>query len=134
MLRYQSRISGPLLDRIDLHIEVPAVPPSRLGASADGETSAAVAHRVAAARRWAIERQGTPNCRLAGEALDRHCALADDAARFLQSATTRLGWSARGFHRVLRVARTIADLEASATVRIAHLAEAIQYRRALGAG
>ncbi len=134
VLRYQSRISGPLLDRIDLHIEVPAVPPSRLGASADGEPSAAVALRVGAARRRAIERQGTPNCRLAGEALDRHCALDDDDARFLQSATTRLGWSARGFHRVLRVARTIADLEASAAVRIAHLAEAIQYRRALGAG
>ncbi len=132
VLRYQARISGPLLDRIDLQIEVPAVSPSQLGASADGESSAVVANRVGAARRWAVERQGTANCHLAGAALDRHCRLDDPAAQFLQSATTRLGWSARGFHRILRVARTIADLDASASVTVPHLAEAIQYRRALG--
>ena len=133
VLRYQARISGPLLDRIDLHIEVPAVAPALLAASPEGESSAAVATRVAAARRWAIDRQGTANCHLAGAALDRHCRLDDAASRFLQTATTRLGWSARGYHRVLRVARTIADLEASAVVAIPHLAEAIQYRRALAA-
>ena len=133
VLRYQARISGPLLDRIDLHIEVPAVAPALLAASAEGESSAAVATRVAAARRWAIDRQGIANCHLAGAALDRHCRLDEAASRFLQTATTRLGWSARGYHRVLRVARTIADLEASAVVAIPHLAEAIQYRRALAA-
>ena len=132
VLRYQARISGPLLDRIDLHVEVPAVAPSQLAASVDGESSAVVAARVEAARRLAIDRQGTANCHLAGAALDRHCRLDESAAQFLQMATTRLGWSARGFHRVLRVARTVADLEASATVTIPHLAEAIQYRRALG--
>ena len=133
VLRYQARISGPLLDRIDLHIEMPAVAPALLAASAEGESSAAVATRVAAARRWAIDRQGIANCHLAGAALDRHCRLDDAASRFLQTATTRLGWSARGYHRVLCVARTIADLEASAVVAIPHLAEAIQYRRALAA-
>ena len=134
VLRYQARISGPLLDRIDLRIEVPALPPSQLGASAGGEGSAEVAVRVVAARRRAVERQGTANCQLAGEALDRHGRLDAPAMQFLLGATTRLGWSARGFHRVLRVARTIADLDASATIAIPHLAEAIQYRRALDSG
>jgi magnesium chelatase family protein len=136
VMRYQGRISGPLLDRTDLHVEVPAAPPSQLAARAEGESSAVVAARVAAARCRAIERQGTANCHLAGAALDRHCRLDASAAQFLTMATSRLGWSARGYHRVLRVARTttIADLEAGATVAIRHLAEAIQYRRGLGAG
>ena len=134
VLRYQGRISGPLLDRIDLHVEVPAVPPAQLAARAEGESSAVVAARVAAARCRAIERQGTANCHLAVAALDRHCQLDASAAQFLMMATSRLGGSARGYHRVLRVARTIADLEANATVAIPHLAEAIQYRRGLGVG
>ena len=114
VLRYQGRISGPLLDRIDIQIEVPAVPASQLAAVADGEPSAVVAARVAAARRRALDRQGTVNGLLAGSELDRHCRLDDTASHFLQMATTRLGWSARSFHRVLRVARTVADLEGSA--------------------
>jgi magnesium chelatase family protein len=132
--RYQGRISGPLLDRIDLQVEVPALPPSQLADTPRAESSEAVAHRVAAARRWAVERQGTVNGLLAGAALDRHCRLDAPAALFLQTATTRLGWSARGFHRILRIARTVADLEASTAVTIPHLAEAIQYRRGLGNG
>jgi len=134
VLRYQGRISGPLLDRIDLQIEVPAVAPGQLSGSADGETSKAVAARVAAARLRAIERQGVVNGELAGAELDRRCRLDPVEARFLEAVTTRLGWSARSFHRILRVARTVADLAASATITSSHLGEAIQYRRALGGG
>jgi magnesium chelatase family protein len=132
VLRYQDRISGPLLDRIDLPIEVPAVPPGQLAGASDGEPSAVVARRVAVARERALDRQGVVNGELAGASLDRHCRLDASASHFLQSATTRPGWSARSFHRILRVARTIADLDASAAIATPHLAEAIQYRRALG--
>jgi len=126
VLRYQGRISGPLLDRIDLQIEVPAVDAARLAAAADGEPSA-----VVAARGRAMDRQGTANDALAGEPLERHCRLDPASSAFLQSATARLGWSARGYHRILRVARTIADVEGLADIATAHLAEAIQYRRVL---
>ncbi len=134
MLRYQGRISGPLLDRIDLQIEVPALAPGQLAGAADGEASAIVARRVAAARERALDRQGVVNGELAGSSLDRHCRLDAAASLFLESVTARLGWSARSFHRILRVARTIADLAASAAIATPHLAEAIQYRRALGPG
>jgi len=129
--RYQGRISGPLLDRIDVQVEVPAVAPEALSAAPDGETSASVAQRVAQARDLALARQGVMNAALSGDALDLHCALDDASATFLQAAAARLGWSARGFHRVLRVARTIADLAGSPAIASAHLAEAIQYRRVL---
>ena len=131
VLRYQGRISGPLLDRIDLQIDVPAVDAERLASAPDGDASAVVAERVARARAFAQSRQGCANGDLAGAALDAHCALDGEGSRLLQAATARLGWSARGFHRVLRVARTIADLDASAAIGAAHLAEAIQYRRVL---
>ncbi|MFZ2652630.1 MAG: YifB family Mg chelatase-like AAA ATPase [Burkholderiaceae bacterium] len=127
--RYQGRISGPLLDRIDLRVEVPAVLPQTLAAAPDGEPSATIAARVIAARSLALARQACPNSALAGKALDRHCALDPGAAGFLQAAARRLGWSARGFHRVLRIARSAADLSASEVITAAHLAEAIQYRR-----
>lgn len=129
--RYQGRISGPLLDRIDVQVEVPAVPPEALSAAPDGEPTAQIAERVAAARQRAMERQGAPNAALSGDALDLHCALDEPTTRFLQAAAARLGWSARGFHRVLRVARTLADLQASRSIAIGHIAEAIQYRRVL---
>jgi magnesium chelatase family protein len=129
--RYQGRLSGPLLDRIDLQVDVPAVAPETVSAAPDGETSATVAARVAAARSLALGRQGTPNAALAGETLDAHTALDESGTRFLHQAATRLQWSARGIHRVLRVARTIADLEGAARVATPHLAEAIQYRRVL---
>jgi magnesium chelatase family protein len=132
VLRYQGKISGPLLDRIDIQIEVPAVAAAQLAAAADGAASAVVAGRVRQARQRAVDRQGGANCELASEALDRHCRLDDAASHLLQRVTTRLGWSARSLHRILRVAGTVADGDAA--ISSAHLGEAIQYRRALSAG
>lgn len=129
--RYQARISGPLLDRIDLRVEVHAISPEELQAAPDGEASARMAERVSAARQRQQQRQQQLNAHLSGAALDEH-AQTDTAARHLLSqAGTRLGWSNRSLHRVLRVARTIADLQASAPIQAAHVAEAIQLRRAL---
>ena len=129
--RYRSRISGPLLDRIDLRVEVAAVPASVLSAPADGETSATIAARVSTARALAIVRQGCANVELSGAAFERHAAIGASAAALLQKSAQRLGWSARSFHRVLRTARTIADLAGLDRIDTAHLAEAIQLRRVL---
>ena len=129
--RYQSRISGPLLDRIDLHVEVAALPPEELLAAAEGERSAAVQQRVSAARDKALQRQGLPNHQLQGAKLDEHLQLEPEALAFAHKAAARLGWSARGTHRALTVARTIADLAGSDCIAQTHVAEALQYRRAL---
>lgn len=131
IVRYQGRISGPLLDRIDLQVEVPAMSPDALMRAPDGECSATVAQRVAAAQRCQQARQGCLNAALWGNALEIRCALDDTASKFLTIAASRLAWSARSHHRVLRMARTVADLAASASIEVAHLAEAIQYRRVL---
>jgi magnesium chelatase family protein len=129
--RYQGRLSGPLLDRIDLQVEVPAVAAGTLAALPDGEASSAVATRVAAAQARQRARQGVLNALLDGDALDRHVAPDEAASRLLQATATRLGWSARGFHRVLRIARSVADLQGADAIEAAHVAEAIQYRRVL---
>jgi magnesium chelatase family protein len=127
--RYLSRISGPLLDRIDLQIEVPALAQEDLMRSADGEPSAVVRVRVTAARERAMARQQKPNARLGSREIDEHCARDDKGETLLKQAIARLGLSARAYHRILRVARTIADLDAAETVMSGHVAEALQYRR-----
>lgn len=129
--RYQGRLSGPLLDRIDVQVEVPAVAPEVLAGVPDGEPSAVVAERVARAQALQRARQGCLNALLDGAGLDTHAALEPAAQQFLKAASARLGWSGRGFHRVLRLARTIADLAGAEAVSAAQVAEAIQYRRAL---
>ncbi|MEX8518767.1 MAG: ATP-binding protein [Leptothrix sp. (in: b-proteobacteria)] len=129
--RYQARLSGPLLDRIDLRVEVLSVSPQELAAAPDGEASHQIAERVLRARERQLARQGCANAMLNGAALDSHCACATNATQFLQAAAGRLGWSSRSFHRVLRIARTVADLAGSASIEISHIAEAIQLRRAL---
>ena len=131
--RYQGKLSGPLLDRIDLHVEVGALAAEELINTPPGEVTASIRLRVAAARQRAIARQGTANQTLSGKAIDEECKLDDAAARFLNTAATRLGWSGRSIHRCLKVARTIADLAGAAKVQVTHVAEAVQYRRALKA-
>lgn len=127
--RYRGKLSGPLLDRIDLILEVGALPQEALFDTRPGEPTADVRHRVAEAWARQLVRQGAPNSRLPAGLVDRHCATDEGAARLLQNAVARLGLSARACHRILRVARTIADLAGVAPVGADHLAEAIQYRR-----
>jgi magnesium chelatase family protein len=134
--RYRSRISGPLLDRIDLCVEVPQVPLADLGSPRSGkdEDSATVRARVLAARRQSLMRAGRPNAEISVRELERDCALGPPERRWFEAALERLGLSARAYHRVLRVARTIADLDGGAALlEREHLAEALQYRRVQGA-
>ena len=127
--RYRNRLSGPLLDRIDLCIEVPALSSADLAETAPGESSATVRTRVIAATNLAIQRQGCTNARLEGKALEAHAAPDAAGQTLLSQAVARLGLSARAYHRLLRVARTIADLAGSEQIGTAHIAEAIQFRQ-----
>ena len=128
--RYQGRLSGPLMDRIDLHVEVPALATDVVLHAPAGESTASMRERCVAARHMAQLRQGKPNQALAGQEIQVHAPPNAATAQFLQSASLRLGWSARSLHRTLKIARTIADLAGSATIELAHAAEALQYRRA----
>ena len=134
VLRYQGKLSGPLMDRIDLHVEVPALQANELLSSPPGEGSAAIRERSGEARNRALQRQGSSNHALAGQAIDQFVALDAGAAKFLQTAAAQLGWSARSTHRTLKIARTIADLAKSEATLLPHVAEAMQYRRVLKAG
>lgn len=125
--RYRQRISGPLLDRIDLQVDVPRLPPQDLQGP-PGEPSAAVRKRVAIARDHQITRQSACNAQLTGIAMDRHCHLRPPEQQLLRHALERLRLSARAYHRVLRVARTIADLDNSTHIEAPHLGEALGYR------
>lgn len=131
--RYRGRVSGPLIDRIDLHVEVPPVPIDALGASTDGEASGPIRQRVHAARQIQTERfrEATglfANAHMGPAGLRRWCQPSPSVGRLLKDAVGRAGLSARAYDRVLRVARTIADLEGDEAIREEHVAEALQYR------
>jgi len=128
--RYRSRISGPLLDRIDLFVDVPRLTREELRGDEMAEPSEEVRTRVAAARERQTERQGVPNSALAGRRLREACVLGVDADALLSRAIDRMGLSGRAHDRVLRVARTVADLAGEARIAAEHLAEALNYRRA----
>ncbi len=127
--RYRKRISGPLLDRIDMHVEVPAVLRSVLRKpDSTAETSATVRARVVAARACQFERQGAVNSQLQGRALEHQCRLDEPGHALLDTAMERLHLSARSYHRILRLARTIADMGGSGSIEAPHIAEAVQLR------
>ncbi|MFI0546169.1 MAG: YifB family Mg chelatase-like AAA ATPase [Brachymonas sp.] len=131
VVRYQGKISGPLLDRLDLHLEVHSLPTQDLLTMPAGESSNTIAQRVAAAQGIALTRQGCLNAQLGAQDLSTHAALDATAQQFLAQTAEHLGWSARATHRVLKLARSIADLADEAAINSRHLAEAVQYRRAL---
>ena len=128
--QYRARISGPLLDRIDMHVEVPAVSREMLldRSVGTGESSTRVQERVEATRARQHQRSGCANAMLNNKQIEETCRLDDECQRLLEQAIDRLGFSARAYHRILKVARTIADMAAEETIRPAHVAEAIQYR------
>jgi magnesium chelatase family protein len=127
--RYRGKISGPLVDRIDIQIEVPALREEELTSAGRGESSARVRDRVAAARAIQAERQGKVNGQLAPREVEKFCPAESEAVALLKLAIARLSLSARAYHRVLKLARTIADLSGAGTIVATQMAEAIQYRR-----
>ena len=127
--RYRGKISGPLLDRIDIQIEVPALSENELTKQADGESSSVVQARVEIAYQRQLARQGKPNSQLATKEIDRLCKPDEAGENLLKQAISRLSLSARAYHRILKLARTIADLAGKEDITSAYIGEAIQYRR-----
>lgn len=129
IMRYRSRISGPLLDRIDMHIEVPRIKHEQLHNSEPGESSESVRARVQLARQRQIKRCGKTNHTLSNKEIDSFCQLDAEDSKLLETAIEKLGLSARAWHRIIKLARTIADLADSDQITTSHLQEAIGYRR-----
>lgn len=127
--RYRQKISGPLLDRLDIHIEVPALAPDQLRGGGASESSAEVRERVSMARERQRSRAGVDNARMSNRQINEHCRISERDQALLAQAIDRLGLSARAYHRIIKVARTIADLAACEHIQTAHLSEAISYRR-----
>jgi magnesium chelatase family protein len=130
VIRYRNRLSGPLIDRIDMHVELAALPTEHLlgGAALTAEPSTAVAARVAAARDMQMRRQGNLNARLVPTEVTGFCPLDRESRALLGTAIARLGLSARAFHRVLKLARTCADLAGEQDIRRTHVSEAVKLR------
>ncbi len=130
--KYLSKISGPLLDRIDIHVEVPALHHSELVSTSKGQTSVEIREKVTRARNTQTERfkdsKTLTNSRMSSKQIKKHCALDSHAETLLHQAMIELGLSARGYHKILKVARTIADLDDSENIKVEHISEAIQYR------
>ena len=131
---YTSRVSGPLLDRIDLHLEVAALPFKEMSAERQGESSATIKARVDQTRevqkkRYARHVSVFCNGQMGPKDIRKYCALDASSTRLLEKSVEQLGLSARGYHRILKIARTIADMDHSESLQLGHVAEAIQYRR-----
>jgi len=127
--RYRAKISGPLLDRIDMHIEVPALKEDELTSASSAENSDTIRARVEKARELQLTLQGKANFALGSLEIDEYCQPDDAGLALLKTAISRLNLSARAYHRILKVARTIADISGQVNIQSAHIAEALQYRR-----
>ena len=132
--RYESRLSGPLLDRIDMHLEVPSVPYKDMSSAKSGESSALIRERVEQARsiqkkRFEQRKNYYSNGQMTPKDIKRFCILDTSSEKLLEKAVDRLGLSARSYHRILKISRTIADLDQSENLQTKHIAEAVQYRR-----
>ena len=130
--RYMSKISGPLMDRIDIQVDVPAVPYKDLAGGRSAESSETIRHRVVAARNTQLRRffdeHIYSNAQMGPRHIRKYCVLTPDCEKIMENAVTKLGFSARGYDRILKVARTIADLDGAEDLEPKHLSEAVQYR------
>jgi len=128
--QYRGKVSGPLMDRIDMHVEVPALPKGMINLDNKNiETSSQVRQRVVAARQKQLQRLGKINADLTNKEIDKICSINPPEKELLENAMEKLGFSARAYHRILKIARTIADLADSDDIQVEHLTEALSYRR-----